>query len=148
MAFFYWLLAIGGGAAGIFQNGVNRKMAGPLGLARSVHINNALLLGVGLIALWLLSRTSLSHFFEPENEDLTFHWWYLVPGLVGLYIIIASPIAISKLGAAKTTAAVIASQMVFSLIWDKFFEGAQADNLRVAGAGAIIAGALMLGFSK
>lgn len=75
------------------------------------------------------------------------HWWYLLPGCFGMLFVMGVPYAVHALGASKTFVILVASQILFGLLWDFMSGTAVISTLRVAGVLVALAGAVMVSLS-
>ncbi len=117
-------LALFIGFCGIFQATLNKSMSGDIGLAHSILIGNAFLLVLSLIFYWMVQKYPQQYpeFIRIKETFTTFQWWYLVPGILGFCVVAGLPYAYFKAGAVKVTVALIAAQMIASILWDFFVE--------------------------
>lgn len=135
----------------VLQSGLNKVISEKDGLSLALHLSNLIVFLTGIVALsvipliWKNDFTQLLKFkFEPKN----WAWWYVVPGLCGIFIVTMMPYAVIKVGAAKIFVAVIAAQVIGSLAWDYFVEGTPLDWWRVCGGLLTCIGAVTLNLSK
>lgn len=128
-------LSITLGLASVLQGGLNRQIATTWGFTAAAFFNTLVLL-VSITALFIISRrypAMLPEVLRERNSFSSFSWWYLLPGLCGLYIILGMPLVISKIGAVKLFMGFIAAQLVGSLIWDACMEGMPVNAIRIIG---------------
>jgi bacterial/archaeal transporter family-2 protein len=75
-------------------------------------------------------------------------WWHWVGGLIGAVYVAGAIVLAPRLGAATLIAAVVAGQMLASLVLDHFgwvgFEVHEVTPVRLAGAALIIAGVVLV----
>ncbi|MBL8678280.1 MAG: DMT family transporter [Myxococcales bacterium] len=136
-------LAVLVGVASVIQAALNRRISAAWGLPAAIVLN-ALVLVTCATILYALSRAGAtpSELFRPKPEAFSNpRWWYLLPGLLGLVIVAALPLAISKVGALQIFVTVVAGQMLAGLVWDKIVEGVAITPSRVAGVLLVIVGA-------
>ncbi len=133
------------GAAAVLQGALNRKVAAVWGLPAAIALNALVLLpcALGLLALARagvlpgeLLRPRAEAFVNPRG-------WYLLPGLLGMFIVTALPLAIGRIGATQVFVTVVAGQMVASLAWDRGVEGIAPSALRLFGVGLVTVGAYL-----
>lgn len=120
------------------------------GLAFALNFSNAVVLVTGLIVLTLIPiffRTDFSEILKYRFDAKNLAWWYIIPGICGLLIVTIIPYSIYKVGAAKIFVAIIAAQVVASLVWDAKVEGTSLDIWRIAGAIITCIGAVILNLS-
>jgi transporter family-2 protein len=125
------------GTVAVFQAAFNRRIAAAWGLAPAALLNTAVLLVVGLTFLWWSSaqRNARPHFFQPGGDLGQFRLWWLLPGLFGFSLLTGLPYALAKLGALRVFVALVASQVLTSLIWDATVEKIDLTWPRLLGAG-------------
>lgn len=148
----YWYLVLAwlGGLAAVIQSGVSRKLAVRAGLASALHISNLVVLIGGLLILTTISAVGRGDFAQLLKVRLNFHtwsWWFLVPGVMGLFFITMAPFVILKIGALRVFVAVVFGQVLGSLLWDRYMEGILIDRWRVIGCLLTLAGASVFALS-
>lgn len=117
------LLPLALGAIGILQGALNRIMSNNIGMSWMLIIGNIITLLVCL-AFFLIVKTQPQLFPDfVKVKELSFKWWYLIPGIFGFLFVAGLPLAIYKLGAVKVTVGMIAAQMMTSVFWDIYVEG-------------------------
>jgi bacterial/archaeal transporter family-2 protein len=140
----YLLFALVAGAVLPFQAGINAELArwveSPI---RASFVSFA----VGTIALFLLSVAILKPL--PSGSRLAeTPWWVWIGGLLGALYVAASIVTAPRLGAATLIAAVIAGQMLASLLVDQFgwvgLPEHPASAGRLAGVGLVFAGVALV----
>jgi transporter family-2 protein len=137
------------GLVSVLQGGLNRRVMAHWGLTHAVLLNNLVLLGVS-IALVMAAR-SFPGRFPPEFAPRALAggaWWYALPGLCGMVIVIGIPWAIAHLGAAQVFVAIVAAQLAGSLCWDVGIEGRALSVARIAGVVLALAGAWLASRSE
>lgn len=128
-------LSITLGLASVLQGGLNRQIATTWGFTATAFFNTLVLL-VATAILYIVSRRYpmiLPEALRERNGFSSFSWWYLIPGLCGLYIILGIPLVISKIGALNLFLGFVAAQLVGSLIWDACMEGVPISIIHIAG---------------
>jgi transporter family-2 protein len=126
------------------QAGVNAQLRVGLGhplLAATVSF------AVGTVALALCvaaARTQL-----PSAAAVArLPWWYWTGGLLGAVYIFAAVVLAPRLGAANLIAAIVAGQLVTSLLLDQFglvgYPQHSASLTRIAGAVLLLAGLVLI----
>jgi transporter family-2 protein len=133
------------GAAAVLQGALNRKVAAAWGLSAAIALNTLVLLPCTLALLGLARAGVLSsELFRPRAEAFAHpRVWYVLPGLLGMLIITALPLAIARVGAMQVFVTVVAGQMVASLVWDRVAEGIAPSPLRIAGLALVTVGAYL-----
>lgn len=112
------------GVLGIFQGALLKNMALEIGMAHATLIGATItfLLSVGLFFLVRSNPQILPDFYVIKQPLNVFRWWYLIPGLITIFILLFFPKAMYELGAVKVTILVVAGQIIFSTFWDFFME--------------------------
>lgn len=124
------------GLATVLQGALNRIISGQHDLAIAVLLNSIIYV-MGAVILFFLSRKyggSLPNILKPHGGWENISWWYLIPGLCGLVIVVGMPVVIMKIGVFRMFMIIIAIQLIGSLLWDKFIEQIQPTPLRIIGA--------------
>ncbi|MEG3129173.1 DMT family transporter [Pantoea cypripedii] len=138
-----FVLLVAGGVALVIQNSLMAKISHS---ASSVLIALVINSGVGLILLLsLLAGKSGSSGFSELLQTL--RPWVLLPGILGSFFVFAGITGYQNLGASRTIAVLVASQLVAGLGYDIYLSG--ADNLSknapaLLGALLLIAGAFLV----
>jgi bacterial/archaeal transporter family-2 protein len=129
------------GVAVVTQSGLNRRFVGQLGLLGAALANMAVALSVVAAAVllwrWLPGGPPAQARFGP------FTAWNLVPGVCGVVLVVGMPLAIRHLGAATSVVALLAAQLLTSLVWDAAFEGRPVTLIRAVGITLAFAGAAL-----
>lgn len=132
------------GLLAVVQVGLNKRIAAVIGLMPATLLNAGILLAVAGV-IWLYARG-----LRPAGEWTVgngslgqFAWWWVVPGLCGLALVAGMPWAVKRVGALQVFVLLVATQMVFSLVWDHFVEDVAVTAPRVIGAALAIAGAFV-----
>lgn len=136
-------LAVLVGCASVMQAAINRRISAAWGLPAAIVLNALVLVSCAAV-LYALSRSGATpgELFRPKPEAFSNpRWWYAAPGLLGLVIVAALPLAISKAGALQVFVTVVAGQMLAGLVWDKVVEGIAVTPSRIAGIALVIVGA-------
>ena len=129
----------------VLQGTFNRLMGDQMGLAAAILLNAGILLmaaGGLFILVWYYPQL-LPGFGAAKLRPPAWSWWYIVPGLCGFGIVLGVPLAISRLGALPTFAAIIAAQLLFSLIWDITIAQVPVSPQRIIGVLCTMAGTLL-----
>ncbi len=138
------LFAILAGVMLPVQAGINAQLRVSLGHPIAAALVSFL---VGTVALALVAIG----FRIPLGLDATWTrapWWHWVGGLIGAAYVAGSVVLAPRLGAATLIAAVVAGQMISSLILDQYgligFEQHPISIARVAGGLLVIGGVLLI----
>jgi transporter family-2 protein len=131
------------GAVAVLQGMLNRELAQSIGLGRAAAINGAVV-ATALAAVYAAVRASPQHFpelFQPRPGPLP--WWVVAPGLCGGVVVLITPWAIARVGAAPVFIGVVAGQMWASLALDAWILGAPTSWPRLLGATMTMAGVVL-----
>ncbi len=144
-----WILLIPGflGVAAVLQGGLNRQIAAQVGLPSAVLINASVLLLLSS-ALWILacrSPATLPAFMQLAGHPALFRAWWLLPGLLGLALVLGIPYAIPRLGAFPVFLGILVGQMITSLAWDAVLEGRPLTATKLCGAALALVAAVLVG---
>ncbi|HEU4588940.1 MAG TPA: DMT family transporter [Gemmatimonadales bacterium] len=126
------------------QAGINAQLRRPLGSPLAATFVSFLIgtIAVLLVLLALRPPLALSGAWERSS------WWHWTGGLLGAAYVLLSIVLAPRLGAATLIAAVVAGQMITSLVLDQFglvgFPFHPITPVRIAGAMLIIAGVLLI----
>lgn len=142
----YWLIPIIIGTITVLQGTLNRNMGASFGLGTAVFLNSAIVMLMGTVLFGLVWRQPelFPPLFRGDFSWQKVSWWMILPGIFGFCIITGIPWAISKLGAAKVFVAIIAAQIVASMLWDAITMGKMPGMYRLLGAGLTVAGAVLV----
>ncbi len=143
-----WFIFLPGmlGVVAVLQGGLNRQISGQWGLSGAALFNTLVLL-IATVSLFMVAKARpdlLPEFFRPRGSFQAFQWWYLIPGLCGMALVVGIPFAIHRLGAFPVFLGILGGQLVMSLIWDAMMEHRPVTALRLAGAGLAILSAWMV----
>lgn len=138
------LLAVAIGAASTVQSVSNGVLSDRLGLATTVLINGVIVCA-GAFAWWLLAPR------VPFAAAPSSPWYLYLGGVYGLAVVAGSAFCFPRLGAGPTTAVVVASMLLVSLIFDHL--GLPDRRLpitpgRAAGAVLLLVGSLLVLWPK
>ena len=145
------LLPVLVGLAVVVQAGVNRQIADQWGLAGTVLMNSAVVLGFAIVFFGAvkLRPESFPEFLrvplEPGRVDA---WRPILAGLLGAIVVLGLPWGFARLGALEVILAVMVAQVVASIAWDRWVEHVPVDSLRIAGAVVALAGAALASWKR
>jgi len=140
----FLLLALAAGVLLPVQAGLNAQLRSALGSPVAAALVSFLVGTVGLATVALLLRTPL-----PLGRA----WaatspWQWSGGLIGAVYVLAAIVLAPRLGAATLIAAVVAGQMVTSLVLDQYglvgFPVHSLTPVRLVGAALVIAGVILI----
>jgi transporter family-2 protein len=139
----FLLLAILTGAILPVQAGVNSQLRGVLGHPVLAAAISFLVGTIALAAYSALARIPL----VPGSLG-RMHWWHWSGGLIGAFYVACAIVLVPRLGAATLVAAVVAGQMLASLLLDHYglvgYPKHSMDLWRVAGAVLVMAGVFLI----
>lgn len=133
------------GVASVLQAVLNRRIAVSWGLAAAALLNSAVLLAAA-VGVFVWSRKMPAAFpagFAAPAVLGSGSWWFLVPGVLGLSLVMGLPYAVGRLGAGAVFIMLIGAQIVTSLLWDFAVEGRPLAGMRIAGAVLALVGAAL-----
>jgi len=134
------------GALGVLQNTLNKQHAASLGFGATILINGIVVCVSSFVlffALRLLPLDSLPEIFRPLAASRALRPLDILPGVFGFLIIASLPWVIERQGAIRVFIAIIAGQIVMSVVWDLFVESSGLDWKRAMGAGLALLGVLV-----
>ena len=140
----FLLLAVLAGALLPVQTGINVQLRGQLGQPLAAALVSFLIGSVGLAAVAALMRVPFP-LGTAWSRGLGWHW---SGGLLGAAYIVGTVVLAPRLGAAPLIAALVAGQMIASLLVDHYgwvgFAEHPISPLRLAGAVLIVAGVVLV----
>ncbi|HMH54974.1 MAG TPA: DMT family transporter [Gemmatimonadales bacterium] len=138
------LLALAAGVLLPVQAGVNAQLRSVVGSPVTAALVSFLVgtAGLGTAAVILRAPTALRAAWAVSP------WWFWIGGLIGALYVVATIVLAPRLGAATLVAAVVAGQMVASLLLDQYgllgFPTHPMNGLRVLGAALVIVGVILV----
>jgi len=135
------------GLSVVTQGVLNRKIAGDWGLSSAIFLNAVVLLVISLVfisgAKWM--PQIFPEFLRLQNLEMeNAKWWFLIPGLCGFFIVLGVPWSLQNNGPSKTFILLIVSQVVFSLLFEKFVFESSVSILKIVGACVAVLGAILV----
>jgi transporter family-2 protein len=128
------------GIAVVVQAGINRQISTGWGLVPATLLNAfSTLLGAAILfwIAWKIPSVLPEGFGMSGSVGEVFAkhslWKLLLPGLLGLLIVILGPWGVSKFGAVQTFILVISAQLLSSLAWDMWVENLPVSRARLVG---------------
>lgn len=138
------LIALGLGVLLPVQAGINAQLRTVLGVPLAATLVSFLVGTAALAAGALVTRAPL----PVASAWAQSPWWFWVGGLIGAVYVAGSIVLAPKLGAATLVAAVVAGQMLTSLVLDQFgwvgFPVHEITPMRLLGAGLMIGGVVLV----
>jgi bacterial/archaeal transporter family-2 protein len=139
-----FLLAVAAGVLLPVQAGINAQLRSAVGSPLSAALVSFLVGTAGLAAAAVLFRES----FPLRGAWVATPWWYWVGGLIGALYVVATIVLAPRLGAATMIAAIVAGQMVASLLLDQYgvlgFPVHPISAPRMLGAALVIGGVILV----
>lgn len=132
------------------QGVLNRYVSDSWGLVWAVFLNAVFFWVVSAALLtWLyVAPESLPEYLRMNQLSIEkFKWWFLIPSFCGFCIVLCLPWSIQELGPSKTFICMIAAQIVFGLLAEKFIFDAHLSFSKLLGAGLAMAGAALVMYS-
>lgn len=131
------------GFISVLQAGLNRRVGEHVGLISATLINNGVLLIVTLLLF-----IGFKIFIQPHTQTgfsiSSMSFWYLIPGMLGIFLVAGIPYVMSRVGAVQVFIPLIASQILASFLWDIAVEGKRPSLLKAAGVGVTCLGSFMV----
>ena len=138
------LLALGAGVLLPVQAGVNAQLRPDVGSPLTAALVSFLVGSVGLAVVVVVLRFPMA----LRTAWMASPWWHWVGGLIGAVYVVASIVLAPRLGAATLIAAVVAGQMIASLVLDQYglvgFPTHPISGLRVVGAALVMGGVILV----
>lgn len=137
------------GALGVLQNTLNKQFSLSLGMQWTILMNGLTLGACCLIfffALRFAPAETLPMIFRPLAGARGLRPYDVLPGIFGFLIITTLPWVLERQGATRVFIAIIAGQLVVSMLWDVLVEGSAVDAKRAGGAALALLGALVASF--
>jgi transporter family-2 protein len=146
MTGWYLLFAIAAGAVIPFQAGVNAQLAHWVDSPVRAAFVSFLVGTIALLVVAAFVRKPL----PPVGRLADAPWWVWVGGLLGAFYVVGSVVTAPKLGAATLIAAVVAGQLLSSLVVDQFgwvgFEEHAVTPGRLIGIALVAVGVVLVRF--
>ncbi len=130
------ILCILAGCATAIQGGLNRRIAELWGASPTILLNGLSLCVAATLTVWLASRSdsAFASLIGAKPGGLTRpHWWYVIPGLLGFFMLMVMPGAMAKLGVTQVFVLLLAGQLLTALVWDMWIDGLSVSLSRVGG---------------
>jgi transporter family-2 protein len=138
------LLALAAGVLLPVQAGVNAQLRPAVGSPLSAALVSFLVGTAGLMVAALILRAPIA----LRAAWTVTPWWYWVGGLIGALYVVATIVLAPRLGAATMIAAIVAGQMIASLLLDQYgllgFPTHSISGLRVLGAALVMVGVILV----
>ncbi|MBA3345212.1 MAG: DMT family transporter [Gemmatimonadales bacterium] len=126
------------------QTGINAQLRLTLGAPLAAALVSFLVGTAGLVVLAMITGVSLPVLAAWGRSP----WWHWIGGLLGAVYVASVIVLAPRLGAATLIAAVVAGQMLASLVVDHYgwvgFAAHPATGVRILGAALIIAGVVLV----
>lgn len=125
---------------------LNRQFSESLGLATAVMIN-ATVFFIASALLWISTRMMpelFPEFLKPGAAPLDATLTLVVPGLCGFLLVLGAPWALQKVGPSKTFVLLVGSQIIASVLADRFVFGLELDWTKWLGSAIVLLGVLLV----
>jgi transporter family-2 protein len=140
----FLLLALLAGTMLPVQTGVNLQLRGLLGHPLTAALVSFVVGAVGLAAAAGVMRAPLALGGAWARSE----WWHWCGGLLGAVYIVGTIVLAPRLGAATLIAALVAGQMIMSLVIDQYgwvgFAEHPISPLRLLGAALVVVGVVLV----
>jgi len=133
-------------AAFLCQAILNRRISESLGLASAVLINASVFFLAALL-LWVGTRLVpelFPDFLKPGDGEFEAKVAWIVPGICGFLWVLGAPWALQNLGPSRTFILLIGSQIVLSVLADKWVFDLEPGWTKWLGAALALAGAVLV----
>jgi transporter family-2 protein len=138
------LLALAAGVLLPVQAGVNAQLRSVVGSPLAAALVSFLVGTAGLGTAAVIFRAPMA----VRTAWAVSPWWLWVGGLIGALYVVATIVLAPRLGAATLVAAVVAGQMIASLLLDQYgllgFPTHAINGLRVLGAALVTVGVILV----
>jgi bacterial/archaeal transporter family-2 protein len=138
------LVALAAGVLLPVQAGVNAQLRSAVGSPLSAALVSFLVGTAGLVTAAVILRAPIA----LRAAWAVTPWWYWVGGLIGALYVVATIVLAPRLGAATMIAAIVAGQMIASLLLDQYgllgFPTHAISGVRVLGAALVIVGVILV----
>ncbi len=132
------------GFAAVLQGISNRYVSIAWGHANATMLNMTITVVLaGLYVMAVRTGTVVELGFAASDRTVSFSWWWLIPGLLGFFIVAGIPYAIEKIGAGTAFILMVAGQVIFSIGWDWFRGEADLSPSKIVAAVLVIVAALL-----
>jgi transporter family-2 protein len=144
----FWLfviLAVGIGASGVLQAGINNQVRILTGDAfRAALLSTSVSTGTLLVVATIYHR---GRTLEPAHIG-QMHWWMWTAGVIGAIFVAASALLVARLGSAMLFMLIVAGQLVGAVVMDHFgwlgLEKHEISIPRILGVSLVMAGVVLV----
>lgn len=140
----FFFIALSLGSFIVIQPNLNRLIAEQHGLAMAAFINGLMLFlasSLLIFFIWHLGDKANTTLQIKANE--AFKAWYILPGLMGLTLVMVVPLTMKNIGAFSTVIAMLAGQIATSFWLDSFINHQPISLARVIGLIMALVGAYL-----
>lgn len=129
----------------VLQTGLNRRIGAAWGLPAATVLNAVVLLSGALVvlAVSVYRPAWIAPAFGSHIDPKLARVWFVVPGLLGLTLLLFAPWAMARWGAVHTFVLIVSGQLVGSLLWDWKVEGLPVSKERLLGIALAWAGVFL-----
>ncbi|MCA9507979.1 MAG: DMT family transporter [Myxococcales bacterium] len=141
---FFFFLSLCLGCIVVIQPTLNRIIGDSQGMAMAAFINGVvLLLSAAIMLIVLISFPDKFHHNFWLKTGNGFRLWHVLPGLMGLSLVLMVPLTMKNIGAFSTVLAMLAGQIITSFVIDitinqQAFSLARFTGLVLALLGAVL----------
>ncbi|MFZ3231544.1 MAG: DMT family transporter [Pseudobdellovibrio sp.] len=135
------------GVSIIMQAGLNRQTSMQIGLLSAVLLNSFIFFSMSLF-IWILVRKEwiqVPAAFQIKDFSMI-QPWYLIPGILGFFIVLCMPLALRSMPAALAFGVSISTQLIVSVIWDYFTMGVLPTLQKIIGILFLFVGSFLMLF--
>ena len=138
------------GVIGLLQGALNKQMSIKIGVTHAVLINMVLtfIFSIAFYYFTLKFPRLVPEMFRLKAPLLTWHWWYIFPGILGMLIVSLVPWAIHEAGMVKFTIVLVAAQMIFSVFWDMTIDKIPVNTTKTLGMILCLGGTFLIVYKK
>jgi len=139
----FYLLVVFIGFTVVAQGNMNRAIANLWGLPTATLLSAVSFLALSLVWFFIarLYPNTMPDFLRVRTQGDSISWWYILPGMLGVAFVAGMPWAFQNIGATKTFILLVASQIVFGIVWDLLITQITISTTTLIGAGITLVGA-------
>lgn len=128
------------GGLTVIQSGMNRQIGVKYGWPVAGMMNNAAGFVMAALITLILVLVFAGRGVAPVKD---LQWWYFIPGCLGMLFVMGMPVSFNELGASRTFIILVASQLLFGLLWDRLVLHLEFPWTRIVGVAVALCGALI-----
>lgn len=141
----WWYFPLLLGIILVVQTGLNEQVQKNISFAHTLLFNN-----IAFITLTLCLLTLQYYYADsfPDNfnanKNLSFSWWFIIPGILGAFYVAGNIYSYDKVGASHTVILIVIAQIITSMLWDYFVKDKSINFKQILGAGFAIVGVFLV----